>query len=190
MLGIAGIASLPVFADTQEIVNNNSFETINAKGIPTMWTVNQYFKKDDKMGTIEVVSEAAQDGKNCLLIKNSSKQVFHLYGNFVPVTAGDVVKMSAYVKGKGSFKLALYFYNDQKAWSGTNYPTAEKIENVEWDKKDFSITVPDGDFKGKGSAAFIRSAIVIDSNSEVFVDNFQGQIEKAPAKEAAPAAKE
>jgi hypothetical protein len=189
-LGIICLASLAAFAETRQIVNNNSFETINAEGMPTMWVVDEYFKKDDKMGKIEVVSEAAQDGKICLLIKNGSKQVFHLSGNMLPTTAGDVVRMSLYVKGKGKFRLGIYFRNDKKAWLGADYPKPVEVKNAKWDKKFFSVTIPNRDFNGKGVVAFIEPVIIVDSDSEVFVDNFQGQIEKAPLKEATLGAKE
>lgn len=178
LLWIVSLCGFQAFAETKEIKNNNSFEEVK-NDVPENWTINEYFKKNNKLGIIQILSESAQDGKNCLMIKNDATQVFHLIGALVAVTPGDVLRMSAYVKGKGTFRLSIYMYNSENAWLDGLYPQSIKIESSGWEKKDFEIIIPDKEFKDKGKVAEIRPVIVIDSDSEICLDNFSGQIEKA-----------
>lgn len=147
--------------------SNNSFETINDKGVPVQWVINEVFKA---RGTLDIVTENVQDGKNCLLIKNGSGQVFHLFASKVwRVMGGDVIKLSAYVKGKGKFKLGVYVYKDGGGYP-TIYPPSVEVAGGDWERKEFVITIPDG------LNGVMRSVIVVDGNSEVYLDNFQGEI--------------
>jgi hypothetical protein len=183
LFGIICVLGLQSFAETKEISNNNSFEEIK-NGVPFQWTINTIFKKDNGMGTLQIISESVQDGKNCLMIKNETKQFFHLYGTTIGIDAGDVIKMSVYVKGKGSFSLSVYMYNAKNVWLNNIYPKAVKVEASNWGKKDFEITVPTNEFGDKGKVANIRPVIVVDPDSEIYIDNFSGQIEKTPAPAA------
>lgn len=176
LFGIIGICGFQAFAEVKEINNNNSFEEINSN-LPSGWMINDYFKKNNTLGSIQILSESAQDGSKCIMIKNGTKQVFHIFGNLIPASSGDVVKMSAYFKGKGRVKLAVYIYNGKSAWLDAVYPESIKIDNKDWDKKDFEFTLPTKEYKEKGPIAFIRPAIVVESDSEICIDTIKGQIE-------------
>lgn len=182
LFGIICLCGFHAFAETKEINNNNSFEETE-NGLPNAWAINQVFKGNNTMGTIQVLSESAQDGKNCLMIKNATGQFFHLWGAFIAASPGDVIRMSAYVKGKGTFRLSVYMYNSKNAWLENIYPKSVKIESSDWEKKDFEMTLPDKEFNDKGQVAKIRPVIVIDADSEIYLDNFSGQI----ANDAKPA---
>lgn len=177
LFGIIGFLGFQAFAETKEISNNNSFEE-GKSSVPSGWIVNDFYKRSNKSGTMQILSESAQDGGKCILIKNGSAQVFELYGNPIAAVPGDVIRMSVYVKGKGSFKLSVYLYNGKNLWLDTVYPKSVKIEGTDWEKKDFEITLSNKEYKDKGTVAMIRPAIVVDADSEVCFDNFKGQIEK------------
>ncbi|MHB9139943.1 MAG: hypothetical protein ACYC4Q_11130 [Victivallaceae bacterium] len=183
LFGIIGICGFQAFAEIKEINNNNSFEEISSN-LPAGWIINEYFKQNNTLGTIQVLSESAQDGSKCIMIKNEAKQVFHLFGNLIPAVSGDVVKMSAYFKGKGSVKLAAYMYNGKSAWLDSVYPESIKVENKDWEKKDFEFTLPAKEYKDKGPIAFIRPVIIVDSDSEICIDAIKGQIEHAATASA------
>ncbi|MFA6102861.1 MAG: hypothetical protein WCV67_07750 [Victivallaceae bacterium] len=175
---IIGFWGFQAFAESKEISSNNSFEEIDGN-FPANWTINNNLKP----GTLQILSESAQDGKNYLMIKNDAKQVFHLYGALIAAAPGDVIRMSVYVKGTGTFRLGVYICNRKNQHIKGIYPEAVKIESSDWQKKDFEITMPCEEFKDKGCVAAIRPVIVVDSNSEINLDNFSGQIEKAATDE-------
>ncbi|MCX6984966.1 MAG: hypothetical protein NT118_09500 [Lentisphaerae bacterium] len=184
LIGIIGLLGFQASAETKAISNNNSFEGIINNGVPSQWKINEGFKENNGMGTLQIISESAQDGKNCLMIKNEAKQIFHLHGVPVETLPGDVIKMSVYVKGKGSFTLGAYTYSGKVA-VGHIYPNSVNVESTNWEKKDFEMTVPD-DEGVKGKVTNFRPVIAVDSDSEIYIDNFSGQIENA----ATPAATE
>lgn len=183
LFGIICVLGLQSFAETKEISNNNSFEEIE-NGIPSLWTINTGFKQNNGMGTLQIISESAQDGKSCLMIKNEAKQFFHLHGKAIGVDPGAVIKMSAYAKGKGSFSLSVYTYNAKNAFLVSVYSNAVKVDASNWEKKDFELTVPANEFGDKGKVANICPVIMVGLDSEIYIDNFSGQIEKIPVPDA------
>lgn len=175
---IIGFLGFQASAEIKEISSNNSFEEINGN-VPANWTINNNLK----LGMLQILSESAHDGKNYLMIKNDAKQVFHLYGALIAAAPGDVIRMSIYVKGTGTFRLGIYICNIKNQHIKGIYPEAVKIESSDWQKKDFEITLPREEFKDKGYVAAISPVIIVDANSEINLDNFSGQIEKAATNE-------
>lgn len=183
LFAILGLCGAQTFAETKEIGKNNSFEAVTGD-VPNNWIVNQYFKSKNMAGTIQILSTSAQDGTNCLMFKNDAKQVFHLFGEAVAAAPGNVIKMSAYVKGEGSFSLSVYLYSAKNVWLATAYGKTVNVKNTDWEKKDFVITLEDKTFGDKGKVAIIRPVIAVNGNSEICLDNFSGQVEDAPAADA------
>lgn len=178
LLGVIGFYGFQVFSETTEIKNNNSFEEVK-NDVPVNWTPNQYFKDKNQLGTLQILSTSAQDGENCLMIKNDAQHFFHLYGVPVAAVPGDVIRLSAYVKGSGSFKLGVYMYDSNHKWLDGLYPITIKVECKDWEKKDFEMMLPDKEFGDKGKVAEIRPVIIIDADSEICLDNFSGRSDKA-----------
>jgi hypothetical protein len=177
LAALLGIVSFGANAETKKISSaNDSFEK-SKNNHPGMWHTNTWYKKQGNLGTITVKSEAAQNGQNYIEIVNDSKQVYHLYtAKQYKVKGGDTVRVSAFVKGKGSFRLLLYCYSPKGKWLTSATPKAVKVDSSEWTKKDFAITVPTKKIRNE-VVGNVRVAIVVDADSKIQIDNFAGQID-------------
>jgi lysophospholipase L1-like esterase len=181
--GCLVLCGLEVFAANKEININNSFEDIKGDA-PLVWKVNSI--DSQRLGTLEIISHAAQEGNKCIKIKTQAGQLLQLFAiPMTDVSPSDTIRLSAYVKGTGSFKIAVYLYNNDKCYLATAAPQAIKVANTEWTKADFEIKLSGEEFpeRADGQVAHIRPAIVVDANSELCIDNFSSQIESLDAKE-------
>lgn len=69
-IAIAGWLSLPVMSDDKpadNLLKNGSFEKVDAKGVPTGWTLAAEGGKAD----YKVITDKPKEGKNCLRIKGA-----------------------------------------------------------------------------------------------------------------------
>ena len=53
-------------AEVKELQVNGSFESLDNNNMPVKWVNNDVFKADGKLGKVTVLTEGAQDGKNCV----------------------------------------------------------------------------------------------------------------------------
>jgi hypothetical protein len=162
---------------------NNSFEKVKSNH-PLNWGTNSGIAP---RGILTVKTDNAADGAHYIQIANAPNQLYHLYTDRgFYVKGGDTFRMSVFVRGKGSFKLALYGYSAGNAMIDCLEPQTAKIDSDKWIRKVFKIVVPDKEYPGKGKIVRANIAIVVDRNSTLQFDNFKGVTEQSLTKASAP----
>ena len=67
-------------AEVKELQINGGFESLDNNSMPVKWVNNDVFKAEGKLGKVAVLTEGAQEGKNCVEIKTSPSELVH-YNN-------------------------------------------------------------------------------------------------------------
>lgn len=174
---LIGTAML-VHAEVKELQINGSFESLDSKNMPAKWENNQVFKDEGKLGKVTVLTEGAQDGKNCVEIKTSPSELVHFFSmTMADVKPGDKIKISYYVKGTGSIRAGAYVYNAKPEWCGDLVQETESIDAKDWTLKEITLEVPDKEYPGKGRIGKIRPLFQVDGDAALQIDNVKFSVE-------------
>ncbi len=137
---------------------------------PAGWAKN--FPKDKDIGATSVV-KGEKDGAFAIQIK-TTKKVTPFYSGPFNAVAGDTVKITAKVKGKGSIQLAYYAYGPNYLISKASPAIAIQEKASEYESKLVITEAP----KGKISA--VRIVFQALPDSDVTVSDVKAEI--IPAK--------
>ena len=180
LIVIAILAGTAMFvqAEVKELQVNGSFESLDNNNMPVKWVNNDVFKADGKLGKVTVLTEGAQDGKNCVEIKTSPSELVHLFsGTMVDVKPGDKIKISYYIKGTGSIRAGAYVYNAKVIWCGDLVQETESIDAKDWILKEMTLEVPDKEYPGKGQIGKARPLFQVDGDAALKIDNVKFSVE-------------
>lgn len=171
-------AAMFIQAEVKELQINGSFESLDSKNMPVKWENNQVFKDDGKLGKVALLTEGAQDGKNCVEIKTSSSELVHFFSlTMTDVKPGDKIKISYYAKGTGSIRAGAYVYNAKVIWCGDLVQETESIDAKDWTLKEVKLEVPDKEYPGKGQIGKIRPLFQVDGDAALQIDNVKISVE-------------
>ena len=137
---------------------------------PAGWTKN--FSKDKDIGATSVV-KGEKDGEFAIQVK-TTKKVTPFYSGPFNAVAGDTVKISAKVKGKGKIQLAYYAYGPTYLASKGGPLIAVQEKSAEYESKIVITEAP----KGKISA--VRIVFQVYPDSDMTVSDVKAEI--IPAK--------
>lgn len=122
---------------------------VSAAPVKLTWILNTWtgYKPYVKM-------TKAKDG-TYTFTKSTAKYGFGLRSaEYLPAKAGDTVKFTAQVKGKGKFFLQLQNYDAKRRWITIQTTSQQKAISADW--KEITLTGKVTDLKGKAPTAFIR----------------------------------
>jgi len=174
---LIGTAML-VQAEVKELQINGSFESLDNNNMPVKWINNDVFKAEGKLGKVTVLTEGAQDGKNCVEIKTSPSELVHLFSStMADVKPGDKIKISYYIKGTGNIRAGAYVYNAKILWLDGFVQETETIDAKDWTLKEITLEVPDKDYSGKGQINKIRPLFQVDGDAALKIDNVKFSVE-------------
>ncbi|MHB9138772.1 MAG: hypothetical protein ACYC4Q_05150 [Victivallaceae bacterium] len=177
---IAALIGTAMFvnAEVKELQINGNFESLDSKNMPVKWENNQVFKDEGKLGKVTLLTEGAQDGKNCVEIKTSPSELVHFFSaGMADVKPGDKIKISYYIKGTGSIRAGAYVYSAKTIWCGDLVQETESIDAKEWTLKEITLEVPDKEYPGKGQIGKVRPLFQVDGDSTLQIDNVKFSIE-------------
>ena len=173
LASLAQVKPLGWGGKTKLEITNSSFEKAKSNNI-TAWGSNTGVQP---MGKVALKSDGAQDGSNYLQFANNASQVHQFYSAAqISVKGGDIVSLSAYVKGKGSFKLGLYAYNASNVMLDCIEPEPAIINSNKWIKKSFKIVIPDKVYP-KGKIVRVNIAVIVSQSSNIQLDNITGSLQ-------------
>ena len=153
-------------AEVKELQVNGSFESLDNNNMPVKWVNNDVFKADGKLGKVTVLTEGAQDGKNCVEIRTSPSELVHLFsGTMVDVKPGDKIRAGAYV------------YSAKPEWCGDLVQKTESIDAKDWTLKEVTLEVPDKEYPGKGRIGKVRPLFQVDGDAALQIDNVKFSVE-------------
>jgi ribosomal protein L14E/L6E/L27E len=167
-----------VHAEFKELQINGSFEALDNNNMPVKWVNNDVFKAEGKLGKVAVLTEGAQEGKNCVEIKTSPSELVHFFsGNMADVKPGDKIKISYYIKGTGNIRAGVYVYNAKTVWCGDLVQETESIDAKDWTLKEVTLEVPDKEYPGKGQTGKVRPLFQVDGDAALQIDNVKFSVE-------------
>ena len=165
-------------AEVKELQVNGSFESLDNNNMPVKWVNNDVFKADGKLGKVTVLTEGAQDGKNCVEIRTSPSELVHLFsGTMVDVKPGDKIKISYYIKGTGGIRAGAYVYSAKPEWCGDLVQKTESIDAKDWTLKEVTLEVPDKEYPGTGRIGKVRPLFQVDGDAALQIDNVKFSVE-------------
>ncbi len=174
---LIGTAMLAV-ADVKELQINGSFESLDNNSMPVKWVNNDVFKAEGKLGKVKVLTEGAQDGKNCVEIKTSPSEMVHFYCmNMADVKPGDKIKISYYIKGTGNIRAGVYVYSAKEIWLDGLAQETESIDAKDWTLKEITLEIPDKEYPVNGKIGKIRPLFQVDGDGSLQIDNVKFAVE-------------
>ncbi len=194
------------------VLKNGSFEAAGQQGTPSSiaqhWNI--WLSKSDKASCSAEPSSDAQDGQRAMrLICNVPGKLYVncAYAEKLPVTPGDIVRVSFAVKGKGTVYMQANFLDkngklltsEGKITPGKSYVVASRSANNNWQQVSQKFTVPPGtsglglEIRGRGICDLVidQAELTVDSgavleNAKIKVQinpNFGGIIESFKLKD-------
>ena len=175
VLATALFAAAVSFAAEFKIEGDSTFDK-GLKGKDGHFTVNSGGSKNADYK----IAEDAKNGK-CLFIKTPAKSSaeFFLYRHIPVVKGKSTVKITLWMKGKGTLTLCNYGYDGAKKYKmyrrlkGMN--AGVKINAPDWKKYTFEYDTAHID----AGVKYIFLAFVVHKNSELYFDNFEGVVNTA-----------
>ena len=175
-------AAVPCLLAAADLVPvNGSFEMWKDNR-PDGFSPNTVFKG----WTMEKRSGGACAGETFLHVATpGAKTRFALMGIFVPAKAGDKVKLSVAVRGRGRVQFEIYCYSASGAWVGKNIASpVTEAEFCKWTNVSFETELPPL-ANQNGELGKIRAVLNVMPESEVDFDAFSGSVASASAAPAA-----
>jgi hypothetical protein len=174
LIGTAMLAQ----AEFKELQINGSFESLDNNNMPVKWVNNDVFKAEGKLGKVTVLTEGAQDGRNCVEIKTSPSELVHFFSlNLTDVKPGDKIRISYYIKGTGNIRAGVYVYSAKTEWLDSFVQETESINAKDWTLKEVTLEVPDKEYAGKGKTGKIRPLFQFDGDASLQIDNVKFSVE-------------
>lgn len=152
-----------------ELPVNGTFQgsSIGAE-LPKDWLVNTSIGK--AIGVTEVIP-GKEDNSFALTIKTTTRETPVYTLKAFPASAGQTLKISAEVEGKGPFHFACYFYNGS-SYIGTTYGQYQ----ISAGTKTASDTIQITNFKGKKGTTHIRLAIEALPKADLIFRNIKAEL--------------
>lgn len=168
---IACCCCAAVFAGDVEIKDVINKGKIGDKKLPG-WAMNVV--KGRELGTAAIVQGSESDEKAFKITSGKDRTAFFSQKHYV-AKAGDKVKVSAIVKGKGAFVFGFYIYNVRNQFlnASSNHktvPVSSRAKEVE-----FEFVVPNG-VKGDVTT-HIRPYIAAGPRSEIIIEDLEIEID-------------
>ena len=123
-------------------------------------------------GGIRKLAEDGRTGK-CVEIKNTPTSLFTFYHDQLPLTLGnDKVKVSVWVKGKGSFQFQLYYYSAAPRFVSGASRREVKVNTVDWRQEEYTFHLPQSS-KYMSRIAVCRVAFKVFEASAIKFDDLE-----------------
>lgn len=145
----------------------------SAMGAETIrgWGLNRSSKF---VGTGKIVQGSEKDEKAFTITAGKARTAFYSYAA-LKAKAGDKIKISAEVKGKGIYVFGFYTYrNGNKFFASKNTLTTFTLTDKKQDAE-FEFVIPNG-IKGE-ITDHVRPFIAADSNSTVTIEDLEIEID-------------
>lgn len=160
-----------VFAANIEIKDVINKGKIGDKTLPG-WTMNVV--KGREIGSAVIIQGSESDEKAFKITSRKDRTSFFSKKHYI-AKAGDKVKVSAVVKGKGSYVFGFYIYNVRNQFlnASSNHktvPVSNRAKEVE-----FEFVVPNG-VKGDVTT-HIRPYVAAAPRSEVIIEDLEIEVE-------------
>ena len=158
------------FAGDLEIKNVINKSKIGASSIAS-WGAN---KSNKLIGTGVIIQGSEKDEKAFKITSGKVATYFYSYPSYA-AKAGDKIKISAEVKGKGTCIVGFYSYNKSNKF----IPVANSRKFVKVDDKKQEIEAEFVITNGKKGeiVELVRPCIAADANSEVIIEDLEFEID-------------
>lgn len=145
-----------------EILNDNSFDTVKA-----------YWNKNGKGGRL-VKAPGGRKGFCMRITKNASEQTALYSRALIPLDLQkDTIRMSVYVKGKGSFRCGAYLYGKNgRGYVSSVFSKPVSVDSKAYVKKDFVFKA--ASFNKRTRSMRIAFEIPRGVDADLCFDDFSG----------------
>ncbi|HCG26067.1 MAG TPA: hypothetical protein DE060_15655 [Lentisphaeria bacterium] len=176
---VAVVAAGSLFARDLNI--NGEFKRLNTAGTAPLGWVKNYANQPN-VGTFKVVP-AREAGENAIQVTTTTRETPFYTAAAYPVKPGEIVKIEAKVKGKGTAGVAVYLY-DAKGYifSGnlakvTATDVFTEVEGKHVVKNEYEITR--NGVKVKAVPTGVRIVFFAGTNSDITFEDVEAEIDAA-----------